>query len=517
MTKRSAARASPASPPKNASPRQKKAAGASSKAAAANQAGASSPRVPAKKAAARPAPSKGSGPKIARIIAVANQKGGVGKSTTAVSLGASLAELGFKVLVVDLDPQGNASTGLGIRHEAREVTVYDVLAAEAPIEGAVVPTALEGLYAIPSTIDLAGAEIELVSQFSREMRLRKALEPLKTDDYDYIFLDCPPSLGLLTVNALAAADELIVPIQCEYYALEGLGQLLRNVRLVQQNVNTGLRLTGIVMTMYDPRTKLSEQVVQEVRKYFGERVYQTVIPRTVRLSEAPGFGQPITVYDSKSRGAQCYRDLAREVAAHLPLDEPMPALDEMPTVVVPAIERAPRSAPRPLSRPEDDLEPPVLAEDVSTEEGLPEEPPATPEVEDTVPSPAEVEEPPDLPADLPEDLEPASMPEESATQAEDEAPVPSGTGAEEWIETLEAEARAEAETRRLHRVPDGFPSEVAEPEPFLETDAQERPKVVLIHEEQRGRDAGDDVDAPVREAVGDPSKKRRGLFRRGGG
>ena len=222
----------------------------------------------------------------------------MGKSTTAVSLGASLAELGYKVLVIDLDPQGNASTGLGIRHEEREVTVYDVLADEAPIEGAIVPTPIDNLFAIPSTIDLAGAEIELVSQFSRELRLKKAIEPLKQDAFDFMFLDCPPSLGLLTVNALAAAEELLVPIQCEYYALEGLGQLLRNVRLVQQNVNTGLRLTGIVMTMFDPRTKLSEQVVAEVRRYFGDRVYQTIIPRTVRLSEAPGFGQPITVYDS---------------------------------------------------------------------------------------------------------------------------------------------------------------------------------------------------------------------------
>jgi chromosome partitioning protein len=274
-------------------------AGVSSDASALPDRAGSDPARPAsKRSAPRPAAPKATSPKIARVIAVANQKGGVGKSTTAVSLGASLAELGFKVLVVDLDPQGNASTGLGIRHEAREITVYDVLAVEAPIQDAVVPTPLENLYAIPSTIDLAGAEIELVSQFSREMRLRKALEPLKTDDYDYILLDCPPSLGLLTINALAAADELIVPIQCEYYALEGLGQLLRNVRLVQQNVNTGLRLTGIVMTMYDPRTKLSEQVVQEVRKYFGERVYKTVIPRTVRLSEAPGVGQPSTVYDS---------------------------------------------------------------------------------------------------------------------------------------------------------------------------------------------------------------------------
>lgn len=293
---------------------------------------------------------------VARVIAIANQKGGVGKSTTAVSLGAALAELGKKVLVVDLDPQGNASTGLGIRHEAREVTVYDVLAAEAPIDGAIVETPVENLFAIPSTIDLAGAEIELVSQFSRELRLRRALEPLKDGAYDYVFLDCPPSLGLLTVNALAAAEELIVPIQCEYYALEGLGQLLRNVRLVQQNVNQQLRLTGIVLTMYDPRTKLSEQVVEEVRRYFGERVYRTIIPRTVRLSEAPGFGQPITVYDPRSKGAERYRQLALEVIDKLPDEGPLPVIDDLPTVVLPPPEPEPVRAPRPLVREDEDVE-----------------------------------------------------------------------------------------------------------------------------------------------------------------
>jgi chromosome partitioning protein len=281
----------------------------------------------------------------------------VGKSTTAVSLGASLAELGYKVLVVDLDPQGNASTGLGIRHEEREVTVYDVLADEAPIERAIVPTPIDNLFAIPSTIDLAGAEIELVSQFSRELRLKKAIEPLKQDAFDFVFLDCPPSLGLLTVNALAAAEELIVPIQCEYYALEGLGQLLRNVRLVQQNVNTDLRLTGIVMTMFDPRTKLSEQVVAEVRRYFGDRVYRTIIPRTVRLSEAPGFGQPITVYDPHSKGAESYRDLAQEVASRLPDESPLPIVDDVPSVVIPRPEAQPGRAPRPLVGPEDQTAP----------------------------------------------------------------------------------------------------------------------------------------------------------------
>jgi chromosome partitioning protein len=268
-------------------------------------------------------------PGRARIIAIANQKGGVGKSTTAVSLGAALADIGFRVLVADLDPQGNASTGMGIRHDAREVTVYDVVVSEADIKLAIVPTPVERLHAVPATIDLAGAEIELVSQFSRESRLKKAIEPVREGVYDFILLDCPPSLGLLTINALTAAEELIVPIQCEYYALEGLGQLLRNVSLVQQNINAGLRLSGIVMTMFDARTKLSEQVVQEVQKYFGDLVYGVIIPRTVRLSEAPGFGQPITIYDAKSKGAEAYRQLAREVALRPPPDTPMPHYDEI--------------------------------------------------------------------------------------------------------------------------------------------------------------------------------------------
>jgi chromosome partitioning protein len=273
-------------------------------------------------------------PGRARIIAIANQKGGVGKSTTAVSLGAALADIGYRVLVADLDPQGNASTGMGIRHDAREVSVYDVVVSEADIQQAIVPTPVERLHAVPATIDLAGAEIELVSQFSRESRLKKAIEPVSEGVYDFILLDCPPSLGLLTINALTAAEELIVPIQCEYYALEGLGQLLRNVSLVQQNINAGLRLSGIVMTMFDARTKLSEQVVQEVQKYFGDLVYGVIIPRTVRLSEAPGFGQPITVYDAKSRGAEAYRELAREVAMRPPPDTPMPHYDEISVAVM---------------------------------------------------------------------------------------------------------------------------------------------------------------------------------------
>ena len=274
-------------------------------------------------------------PGKARIIAIANQKGGVGKSTTAVSLGAALADIGFRVLVADLDPQGNASTGMGIRHDARDVSVYDVVVSEADIHLAIVPTPVERLHAVPATIDLAGAEIELVSQFSREARLKRGIEPVSEGVYDFILLDCPPSLGLLTINALTAAEELIVPIQCEYYALEGLGQLLRNVSLVQQNINSGLRLSGIVMTMFDPRTKLSEQVVAEVQRYFGDLVYDVIIPRTVRLSEAPGFGQPITVYDAKSKGAEAYRRLANEVALRPPPETPMPTFDDIPAVMTP--------------------------------------------------------------------------------------------------------------------------------------------------------------------------------------
>jgi chromosome partitioning protein len=250
----------------------------------------------------------------ARVIAIANQKGGVGKSTTAVNLGACLAEAGRKVLVIDLDPQGNASTGLGIEHEARKGTTYEVLTGQVEVLDALVETDIEGLWVLPSTIDLAGAEIELVSQLSREGRLARSLDAVR-GEFDFILLDCPPSLGLLTVNALTAADELLVPIQCEYYALEGLGQLLRNVRLVQQSVNRRLRLTGIVMTMFDARTKLADQVVAEVRAYFGGRVYDAIIPRSVRLAEAPGFGKPIILYDSDSKGAGAYRQLAREVVS----------------------------------------------------------------------------------------------------------------------------------------------------------------------------------------------------------
>ncbi len=253
-----------------------------------------------------------------RVLAVANQKGGVGKSTTAVNLAAYLALSGARVLVIDLDPQGNASTGLGLNQQQLTNSVYEVLNGELPAESALTPAVLPGLDVLPSTVDLAGAEIELVSAFSREFRLRRAVEPLR-QQYDVIFVDCPPSLGLLTVNALAAADEMLIPIQCEYYALEGVGQLLHNIDLVRRNLNPALGDGGVVLTMYDARTRLAEQVVDEVRNHFGQLVYTTVVPRSVRLSEAPSHGQPIALYDPVSRGGIAYRDLAQELAGRLGL------------------------------------------------------------------------------------------------------------------------------------------------------------------------------------------------------
>ena len=254
---------------------------------------------------------------LPRRFAIANQKGGVGKTTTAVNLGAALAELGYRVLVVDLDPQGNATTGLGINGRNLDSSIYDVILHDVPIEDVIEPTTLRNLFVVPATIDLAGAEIELVPVFSRELRLRRALENV-SQDFDFVLIDCPPSLGLLTVNGLAAASEVVVPIQCEYYALEGLGQLLRNVALVQANLNPDLEVSTIVLTMYDARTRLAEQVVDEVRQHFGDKVCRNVVPRTVRLSEAPSFGQPIIVFDSSSRGSIAYRELAKEVSGGAP-------------------------------------------------------------------------------------------------------------------------------------------------------------------------------------------------------
>ncbi len=249
---------------------------------------------------------------LPRVMAVTNQKGGVGKTTTTINLGACLAELGLRTLIVDLDPQGNASTGLGIENRGLDSSMYHVLMHEEPLENCVEPTDVRNLFVAPASLDLAGAEIELVPAFSREGRLRRAVEAV-LDDYDYVLIDCPPSLGLLTVNGLTAAREVIVPIQCEYYALEGLGQLLRNVDLVRRNLNPELDISTIVCVMYDARTKLADQVVAEVREHFGDKVVRTIVPRSVRLSEAPSFGQPIIVFDPRSRGALAYRDLAQEV------------------------------------------------------------------------------------------------------------------------------------------------------------------------------------------------------------
>jgi chromosome partitioning protein len=280
------------------------------------QAGGASTGVDEGAAATSPAPDRFARP-LPRVLAIANQKGGVGKTTTAVNLGAGLAELGYRVLVVDLDPQGNATTGLGINVHNLQSSIYDVVMHDASIEDAIEPSSLKNLFVAPATIDLAGAEIELVPAFSRELKLKRAIDEIK-EDFDFVLIDCPPSLGLLTVNGLAAATEVVVPIQCEYYALEGLGQLLRNVQLVKSNLNPALEVSAIVLTMYDARTKLAEQVVQEVKTHFGDRVCRNIVPRTVRLSEAPSFGQPVTVFDPSSRGAIAYRELAKEVSGGTP-------------------------------------------------------------------------------------------------------------------------------------------------------------------------------------------------------
>ena len=247
-----------------------------------------------------------------QVLAIINQKGGVGKSTTAVNLSAALGELKKKVLVIDFDPQGNTTSGYGISKDDLENDVYDVIMNDVPIESIIQDTVEPYVFVVPATIQLAGAEIELVSVMARENVLKAAVDSIK-DEFDYVLIDCPPSLGLLTINALTAASSVLIPIQCEFYALEGVSQLMNTIKLVQRNLNPALKLEGVVMTMYDARTNLSADVVDEVKKYFETKMYNTIIPRNVRLSEAPSHGQPVIVYDPKSKGAMVYQELAREV------------------------------------------------------------------------------------------------------------------------------------------------------------------------------------------------------------
>lgn len=249
---------------------------------------------------------------MGRIIAIANQKGGVGKTTTSVNLSACLAHIGKKVLLIDTDPQGNATSGVGINKGDVQNCIYDILIDDVAMKDVVLPTKVPQLDCVPATISLAGAEIELVSTISREVRMKHAIQEVK-DDYDYIIIDCPPSLGLLTINALTASDAIIIPVQCEYYALEGLSQLLSTIRLVQKHLNESLVIDGVLLTMFDARTNLGIQVIDEVKKYFQDKVYKSIIPRNVRLSEAPSHGEPIILYDARSRGAEVYLELAKEV------------------------------------------------------------------------------------------------------------------------------------------------------------------------------------------------------------
>ncbi|EAD1642169.1 ParA family protein [Listeria monocytogenes] len=252
---------------------------------------------------------------MSKVIALANQKGGVGKTTSSVNLSSSLAFLGKKVLLVDIDPQGNASSGVGVNKGEIEHCIYDVLVDDVAIQDVLQKTDFDNLNVIPATIQLAGAEVELVPAISREIRLKKAIDSIR-DDYDYVIIDCPPSLGLLTLNALTAADSVLIPVQCEYYALEGLSQLLNTIRIVQKHLNEDLQIEGVLLTMLDARTNLGIQVIEEVKKYFQNKVFNTIIPRNVRLSEAPSHGKPILLYDAKSKGAEVYLELAKEVVAH---------------------------------------------------------------------------------------------------------------------------------------------------------------------------------------------------------
>jgi chromosome partitioning protein len=468
-----------------------------------------------------------------------------------VSLGAALADIGYRVLVIDLDPQGNASTGLGIRHEARSVTVYDVVVAEAALEDAIVETAVPGLHAVPSTIDLAGAEIELVSQFSREGRLKRAMAPVAEGRYDFILLDCPPSLGLLTVNALTAADELIVPIQCEYYALEGLGQLLRNVTLVQQNINPNLRISGIVMTMFDPRTKLSEQVVEEVQRFFGDLVYDVIIPRTVRLSEAPGYGQPITLYDPRSKGAESYRSLAQEVATREVPQEPLPTADELPAVVLPAI--APEAAPAPPPVEDADLAevPTVHALTDEDQEAPPDAPPteaspkvppsaepppeARPEARTTSAVAADVVLPTTRPSTAPSEAPPTPSPESPGPRSETsraraEVAAPAQVAAASQPSAAPAPARAPLSDDEIWEEADREPEPRVRPPREDAEPGQLRERRVVVIDDAADMGLAPPTDPAAREAPsvedepeeigstlhdgGEPPKRRWRLFRK---
>ncbi|RBP36685.1 ParA family protein [Garciella nitratireducens] len=248
---------------------------------------------------------------MSKIIAVFNQKGGVGKTTSTINLAASLGNLGKKILVLDIDPQGNATSGLGVDKNSTKYTIYEILIEEADAKKAIIKTSFKNLFVLPSSVDLAGAEIELTSINNRELILKKGIATIR-EEFDYIFIDCPPSLGLLTINALAASDSVLIPIQCEYYALEGVSMLMNTIQLVKKALNKNLKIEGVILSMFDGRNNLSIQVVDEVKKYFKGKVYTTLIPRNVRLAEAPSYGLPIIEYDAKSRGAEAYRDLAEE-------------------------------------------------------------------------------------------------------------------------------------------------------------------------------------------------------------